>query len=142
MSIQTIHDVEFGAELEPFEPDTSLAAVKPFAEAVGWSHVGGGGRFSSHEDAKKEGLPGALVPGIMSMGFLSSMIHRWAPTGKIEYIDTVFRAPMIADQPAMISAVVTGIDEDEGKCELDLTVKNEAGETRVFGTATVRLPAP
>jgi len=140
MSIQTIQDVEFGEELEAYEPDTSLAAVKPFAEAVGWLHVGGGGRFSSHEDAKKEGLPGALVPGIMSMGYLTSMIHRWAPAGKIEHIDTVFRAPLIADQPATITAVVTDIDADEGQCELDLTVKNDAGETRVFGTATVLLP--
>ena len=42
---------------------------------------------------------------------------------------------MLADNPAIISAVVTDIDEDEGIVELDMTVKNTKDETRVFGTA-------
>ena len=32
------------------------------------------------------------------------------------------------------------IDEDEGIVELDMTVKNTKDETRVFGTAKVKLP--
>ncbi|MDA1074529.1 MAG: hypothetical protein O3A63_07190 [Proteobacteria bacterium] len=137
MSIKTIADVEFGVELPTFDPDTSLATVSAFAEAVGW---GRGGRFTSHEKAKKEGLPGALVPGIMGMGFLTSMIHRWAPTARVTYVDTVFRAPMIADQVAHIGAVVTDVDEETGTVELDVTIKNDKDETRVFGTAKVVLP--
>lgn len=137
MTITTIADVEFGAELEPFVPDTSLATASAVAEAVGW---GGGGRFQDHEKARREGLPGALVPGILAMGFLTALIHRWAPAAKVEHIDTVFRAPLIADQPCSLSAVVTDIDEAAGLVQLDLAVRNEAGETRVFGTANVRLP--
>jgi hypothetical protein len=137
MSIHTIHDVDFGAELEPFEPDTSLVAVRPFAVAVGW---GAGARFDDHEKARKEGLPGALVPGIMAMGFLTTMIHRWSAAAKVEQIDTVFRAPLLADEPCVLAAVVTDIDTDAGLVELDVSVKNSAGETRVFGTARVRLP--
>jgi acyl dehydratase len=137
MSIATIADVEFGAELPPFEPDTSLERTSAFAQAVGW---GLGGRFSDHEKAKKEGFPGALVPGIMAMGFLTSMIHRWSQVAEVVHVDTVFRAPLVADQPCFINAVVTDVDEADGMVELDLTVKNEAGETRVFGTANVRLP--
>ncbi|HEY5646813.1 MAG TPA: hypothetical protein VIS76_12760 [Pseudomonadales bacterium] len=137
MTVSTIAEVEFGAELEPFAPDTSLAATSTFAEAVGW---GLGGRFKDHEAARKEGLPGALVPGIMAMGFLTSMIHRWSPVAQVVHVDTVFRAPMIADEPLSISAVVTDVDEATGVVQLDLTVKNSANETRVFGTANVRLP--
>ena len=137
MSIATIADVEFGAELPPFEPDTSLTATSAFADAVGW---GGGGRFKDHEAARAEGLPGALVPGIMAMGFLTSMIHRWSPVAEVAFVDTVFRAPLIADEPCTISAVITDVDEDEGIVQLDLTVKNLKDETRVFGTANVRLP--
>ncbi len=138
MSVATIQDVEFGVELEPFEPDTSLAATSAFAEAVGWGT--GSGRFSDHEAARKEGFPGALVPGIMNMGFLTSMIHRWSPVAEVVHVDTVFRAPVVADEPCRISAVITDVDEDEGIVELDLTVKNAKDETRVFGTARVRLP--
>lgn len=136
MTISTIHDVEFGAELPMFEPDTSLQNVGAFARAVGW----GGPRFESHEGAKKEGFPGALVPGIMGMGFLTSAIHEWAPGALVEHVDAVFRAPMLADTPAIIGAVVTDIDEDEGIVELDMTVKNTKDETRLFGTARVKLP--
>ncbi|MCZ6643924.1 MAG: hypothetical protein O7F71_20300 [Gammaproteobacteria bacterium] len=137
MSVKTIADVEFGADLPSLQPDTSLSATAAFATAVGW---GRGGRFSDHERARKEGLPGALVPGIMAMGFLTSMIHHWSPAAKIEHIDTVFRAPLLADQPCTINAVVTDIDSEDGLVQLDLTVKNSADETRVFGTANVRLP--
>lgn len=137
MSVDTVADVEFGYELEPFIPDTALTNTKAFADAVAYS---GNGRFEDHEKARAQGLPGALVPGIMGMAFLTSMIHRWSPAAKIEKVDTVFRAPMMADQPLTISAVVTDIDEEEGLVELDLSIKNEADETRVFGTARVRFP--
>ncbi len=138
MIVNAIGDVEFGAELPVFEPDTALVNTSGFADAVGW---GRGGRFKDHEKAQKEGLPGALVPGIMAMGFLTSMIHRWSPMAEIRHIDTVFRAPVLADAPCFISGVVTDIDEEAGIVQLDLLVKNEAVETRVLGMADVRLPA-
>ncbi len=137
MTIDHIADVEFGVELPVFEPDTSLDNVRRFAIAAGWN----GPRFTDHEAARAEGLPGALVPGIMSQGFLAAMIHRWAPSAVIEHVDTVFRAPVIVDERYAISGVVTDIVEDEHLVEIDLTVVNDAGETRVFGTAKVRLPA-
>lgn len=136
MTKQTLQDVEFGEELPAFEPDTSMDNVRVFVKAAGWD----GPRFTDHEAAKKEGLPGALVPGIMSQGFLVAMIHRWAPVAKIAKVDTVFRAPVIVDEKCAITGVVTDIDEDSGIIEIDLTVINEAGETRVFGTASVRMP--
>ena len=136
MSIDTVADVEFGVELPAFTPDTSLANVKRFAIAAGWN----GPRFTDHEAARKEGLPGALVPGIMSQGFLSAMIHHWAPQAEVRLVDTVFRAPCIVDQTYHINGVVTDIDEDNGEVEIDLTVTNDEGETRVFGTAKVLLP--
>ena len=134
--VSTIDDVEFGAELPAFSPDTSVDNIKRFARHVGW----GGPRFTDHEAARKEGFPGALVPGVMSQGFLGAMIHRWAPTSEIIAIDTVFRAPVLADTPHTIAGVVTDIDTEAGTVEIDITIANAAEETRVFGTATVRLP--
>ena len=40
----------------------------------------------------------------------------------------------------IVNAAVTNIDEDEGQVMLDLTIKNDKDETRVFGTATVTIP--
>jgi acyl dehydratase len=136
MSVSNIDDVEFGVELPEFAPDTSLANVRRFVVAAGWN----GPRFTDHEAARKEGLPGALVPGILSQGYLAAMIHRWAPDAFIDNIDTVFRAPVLVDEPHRISGVVTDIETESGTVEIDLTLTNEKGETRVFGTATVKLP--
>ncbi len=135
MAIANLSDVEFGEDLPAFTPDTSLDTVKTFAKLVGW----GGARFSDHEAARKEGLPGAMVPGILSQGYLVAMIHNWAPDAEIKSIDTVFRAPVIADDEHKITGVVTDIDEDQHLVEIDITVTNAKGETRVFGTASVKI---
>jgi acyl dehydratase len=136
MTVETVADVEFGVELPAFVPDTTMANVKRFAVAAGWNAP----RFTDHEAAREQGLPGALVPGIMSQGFLSAMIHNWAPAAEVRLVDTVFRAPCVVDETYNINGVVTDIDEDSGEVEVDLTVTNEAGETRVFGTAKVLIP--
>lgn len=140
MAVSSLKDVEFGEELPTFEPDTSLKTGAAFARLIGWGQ-GMGGRFASHEDAKKEGLPAAMIPGVLSQGYLVAMIHLWAPDAEVKSIDTVFRAPVIADDKHSITGVVTDIDEEHGLIELDLTVANEKGETRVFGTATISLPS-
>ncbi len=134
--ITKLADVEFGETLPTFDPDTTLANVKRFAVAAGWNAP----RFTDHAAARAEGLPGALVPGIMSQGFLSAMIHNWAPGAEVRSVDTVFRAPCVVDERYHINGVVTDIDDDSNEVEIDLTVTNDAGETRVFGTAKITVP--
>ena len=134
--VNKLADVEFGETLPVFEPDTSLANVQRFGTASGWNSP----RFTDHDHAKKEGFPGALVPGIMSQGFLAAMIHRWAPDAQIKNVDTIFRAPVVVDVAHKINGVVTDIDDETALVEIDLTLVNEAGETRVLGTASVGLP--
>ena len=135
-----IKDVEFGEELPVFDPDTSMNNVKAFVKAAHWGGGRGeGSRFTDHEAARREGLPGALIPGIMSQGFLGAMIHRWAPQADLHNLDTVFRAPLLVDDPCHINGVVTDIDEETGEVEIDITITNDAAETRVFGIARVRL---
>lgn len=136
--VDTVDEVSadlFGIELPTFTPDTSLDNMKRFGAHVGW----GSGRFTDHEAARKEGFPGAIVPGVLSQGFLGAMIHRWAPKAQIVNIDTIFRAPVLVDQPHKIKGEVTNVEEDENLIEIDITVMNEAEETRVFGTATIKL---
>jgi len=128
-------EVDFGAELPAFEPDVSLATVRRFAKAAGMTF----GRFTDHEEARKQGLPGAIVPGIMSQGILAALIHRWAPGATIEKIDTVFRAPIPVDSHPVARGVVTDKNDETRTIEIDLTLQNEARETRVVGTATVKL---
>lgn len=137
MTVQRIADVEFGAELPSFDPDLGLENVRRFAKAAGMMAP----RFIDPEGARKEGLPGAMVPGVMSQGVLVAMLHRWAPDAELLSIDTVFRAMVLVDQSHHVKGVVTDVDEAERIAEVDLTIANDAGETRVLGTARVRFPA-
>ena len=134
-SARSYEQVEFGDELPERSPDVSMPTVQRFARAV---HMHAD-RFSSHEAARKAGLPGAIVPGIMSQGILVAMIHEWAPNAEVDRIDTIFRAPLLVDSDPRCKGVVTDKDDETGVIEIDLTVENEAGETRVLGTALIRL---
>ncbi|HTO53002.1 MAG TPA: MaoC family dehydratase [Myxococcota bacterium] len=127
--------MEFGEELPALEPDVSLENVKRFVRAAGMSFE----RFTDHEAARREGLPGAIVPGIMSQGILAALIHRWAPGARILRIDTVFRAPVLVGSRPRATGVITDKDDERGTVEIDLTIQNEAHESPVVGTATVAL---
>jgi acyl dehydratase len=96
-------------------------------------------RFTDHEGARAQGLPGAIVPGVMSQALLAALVHAWAPGCTIRKIDTVFRAPVRVDGTAICRGVVTATDLAAGTIEIDLTISNEAGETPVVGTAVVAL---
>jgi len=128
-------DVEIGDDLPELRPDVSMEKVRRFARAA---HMMAG-RFIDHEEAKAQGLPGAIVPGIMSQALLAAQIHAWAPGCRIRKIDTIFRAQILVDSAPISRGVVTDVDDEERSLEIDLTIVNEAAETRVVGTATVVL---
>ena len=126
-------DVELGDDLPSEQPDISLPKIKQWCDAADQHFP----RFLDHEAARAEGLPGALVPGIMSQSFLLAMIHRWAPGCTVTKIDTVFRGPLVIETSPTISGAVTDTDEDERTAEVDLTIMSEEGRTVVIGTALV-----
>jgi acyl dehydratase len=132
---KSFRDVEFGEELPEIQPDISLDNVKLFAQSA----LMLASRFIDHDAARKAGLPGAIVPGIMSQGILVALIHRWAPNANILNVDTIFRSPLIVDTKPVASGVVTDIDEETKVIEIDLMLKNEKGETPVMGTARISL---
>ena len=128
-------DVELGDELPESHPLVSLEVVQSFCDTARMNF----GRFTDHEQARAEGLPGAIVPGIMSQGLLAAMIHAWAPGCRIRVLDTVFRAPVAVDSSPVCRGAITDTDPASRCVEIDLTIQNETGETRVVGTATVEL---
>ena len=127
-------EIEIGDELGDYEPDVSMECVRRFARAGKMEF----GRFTDHEAARKEGLPGAIVPGVMSQGILAAAVHRWAPGSHIERIDTIFRSPIPVDARVTCRATVTDVDVARRTVEIDLTIATDDAETRVLGTATVR----
>lgn len=127
----TFDEIELGDDLPTEHPDVSLPRIQQWCNAANQQFP----RFLDHEAARAEGLPGALVPGIMSQGFLLALIHRWAPDATVTKIDTVFRGQLIIETELTITGAVTDIDEDARMVEVDLTVTGEDGRTGVIGTA-------
>jgi len=130
---RAFEQIEFGETLPDYAADVSLTNVKRFAKAASMM----AGRFIDHEEARQAGLPGAIVPGIMSQGILVALIHRWLPNAKVLSVDTVFRATVLVDSQPIARGVVTDIDEATRVIELDLMLQNERGETPVVGTARI-----
>ena len=131
-----IEDVELGDELPEEHPDVSLPTVARFVKAAEMDFP----RFTDHDAARAEGLPGAVIPGIMSQAQIAAMIHRWAPGCTIVSLDTVFRNSMVVGTPVVCRGAVTDVGGD-GVIEIDVTILSEAtGATGVLGTARVVLP--
>tara|TARA_B100000579_G_C22705324_1_gene791797 strand:- start:474 stop:890 length:417 start_codon:yes stop_codon:yes gene_type:complete len=133
-AISSFDDVELGDELPTETPDVSMEQVTRFCHSA--KHLFE--RFTDHDAARKEGFPGAIVPGIMSQGLLAAMIHKWAPGCVIKSIDTVFRGSLIVDSTITMTGAVTDTDDDDRTVELDLTISAEDGRTGVIGTAMVQ----
>ena len=108
-SPRSFDEIEIGDELTA-NPDVSMECVRRFVRATGMMTA----RFTDHEGARKQGLPGAIVPGIMSQGILAALIHRWACGSQIQRIDTIFRAPVIVDSQPLARGVVTEKNPETG----------------------------
>jgi acyl dehydratase len=133
--VTTFAEAELGDELPETHPDVSLERVKTFVQAANMDFP----RFTDDAAAKAEGLPGALVPGIMSQGLLAAMIHQWAPGSRIKVLDTVFRFPVLVGSTPRCSGAITDTDEDTKTVTIDLTLTSQTGETSLMGTAVVEL---
>ena len=136
MAVRSFDSIEVGDDLPEVKPDVSMSRVRNFCASAGHSFS----RFTDHEKARAQGLASAIVPGIMSQALLTSIIHGWARGADIQFIDTVFRAPIPVDSQPIFRGVVTDVSAADNTVELDLLLLNEAGETRVMGTARVRIP--
>ncbi len=96
-------------------------------------------RFTDDEGARREGLPGMITPGNMSMGLISTYLERWAGPGTLRRLGTTFRGLLLPDRTIRICGVVTQRDDAARSVEVDVWIENEDGERSVIGTATLVL---
>ncbi len=131
-------DIEVGDELEELEICPSTEDVVRYVKVARMESR----RFTDDEYARGEGLGGAIIPGNMSLGFLSRMVAEFFPLGTVKTLTANFRATVPHNIPLLCSGVVTEKQEENGEnlvyCDLVLT--NEDGDRYVQGTAQVALP--
>ena len=94
-------------------------------------------RFTDDEGARREGLPGMITPGNMSMGLISTYLERWAGPRALRRLGTTFRGLLLPDRTIRIRGVVTQRDDSTRMVEVDVWIESDEGERLVIGTATV-----
>jgi acyl dehydratase len=124
-----------GDELGPVAHFLSKDQVREYARAVDHYFP----RFTDDEAARREGLPGMITPGNMSMGLLTTLIDSWAGPGRLRRLGVTFRGLVLPDRTIRLCGAVTQKDDDARTVELDVWIESDEGERLVIGTATVAL---
>ncbi len=142
-------DVEFGDEIGPLlkhptsehvQAFLSVWSTRPTSSPEGSQMIG---RFTSAEEAGKEGLAGPIIPGNMSQAFLAQLLTDWmGPEGRLVSLDVNFRRPAHHGQELRCVGLVTDKREEDGRSivKLDVYVENPEGDRPVQGVAEVSLP--
>jgi acyl dehydratase len=124
-----------GDELGPIELHLPADQVRAYARAADIYFP----RFTDDEAAKREGLPGMIAPGNMSMGLLTTLIDDWAGPGGLRRLGTTFRAIVRPERTIRLCGAVTEKHDDTRTVELDVWIESDEGDRLVIGTATVAL---
>ena len=135
--MKSFADVTIGDTLGPSEHFVSKDQCRAFARAGGIEAP----RFMDDEGAKKEGLPGMILPGNMSLGLLSKFVTDWIGVeggARLIRMSTTYRVPVQPDHTLTISGFVTHSTASERTAEIDVWIENEEAERLVTGTATVQ----
>ena len=132
-------DVELGSEIGPRELVATDEKVADFCRLWGNPLPN---RFTDQATAAAAGLPGPIIPGVMSMAIMSQALTDWAGPQALKDLDLVFRQPAPHNRPLLISATVTDTRQENGEnlVECDVMMTGPAGERYVGGTALLALP--
>ncbi len=131
-------EVEIGDEIGPVERIVSVAQVTEFTRI--WGAETGVSRFTDGEVARSEGLPGAIVPGAMTIALMSQLLTGWSPGITLRKLDVVFRQMVFHDTLLYIRVAVTDKAEaDGGRLECDVVMEDAEGARLAIGRATVEL---
>jgi acyl dehydratase len=131
-------DTQTGDALGPAEMYLSKDQVRAYARATGmWVP-----RFTDDEGARKEGLPGMITPGNMSLAILSKLVTDWIGSSgaKMTRLGTTYRQPVLPDHSIVLQGFITHKNDEERTVEMDVWIESDEGDRLVIGTATVQFP--
>lgn len=128
-------DVQIGSAIGPEEIFISKDQTRAYAHA---NHLPAP-RFTDDEGAKKEGLPGMILPGNMSLALLAKLVTDWIGAGPARMIrlGTTYRIPVQPDRTLTLQGFITNTYPDTKQCEIDIWIEDEEAQRLVTGTATV-----
>jgi acyl dehydratase len=130
--------IDIGYELPVLRVTLSSEQVRRYAVAARMP----GPRFMTDEGARKEGLPGQIVPGNLSMSLFSRLIASAFPGARLQRLNATFRGLVRPGGALAVHGVVTEKHARDGGdyVHCDLVLESAEGDRLVTGTATVYLP--
>lgn len=131
----TFEEVRIGTPIGPEHIFVSKDQCRRYARACALDFP----RFTDDEAAKKEGLPGMILPGNMSLGLLTKFVTDWIGDSgaKLVRLGTTYRVPVQPGHTVTLQGFVTHTYPEQRQCEIDIWIENEESERLVTGTATV-----
>jgi len=140
MSQTYFEDVDPGDEIGPLVKEPTKEQILAY---VSLSEVRMG-RFTSDQAAQGEGLRGIIVPGNMSMSFVSQLLSDWAgEQGRLTKLEVNFRRMVEPGDRLQCKATITDMETVDGEniVTLDAFIENQNGDRPIQGTAQVILPS-
>ncbi len=130
-------DIEPGDDLPAREVDLDGSWITDHARAMDRAAP----RFTDDAGARREGLPGQIMPGAMSIGLLTSTLLAWAPGARLVRIGTTFRGLVRAGGRARILGMVIDTDHATRRVECEMWMQDAtSGDRLVVGTMTLEFP--
>jgi len=131
-------EIEIGHEIPRLEITLSGDDVRRYATTANMP----GPRFISDEVARKEGLPGQILPGNMSMALVARMVSDWLPEARLAKLGVTFRGIVEPKKPIVCRGFVTDRRESGSHVELECDViLEQGGERRITGLAVIEIAA-
>ena len=131
--------LDFGDDLEPLRLTLASEQIGDYVRAANQVAP----RFLSDEGGRKDGLPGQIAPGNMSLALFSRLLESAAGGAEVLRVSATFRSFVQPCVALVVSGVVTDVVEQNGgrQLECDLMIETEAGDRLVTGTGTIFLPS-
>ena len=135
--MSSFEQINIGDTLGPLDLIVSKDQCRNYAKIMGMGEIAG--RFTDDAAAKKEGLPGMILPGNMSLGLLSKLVTDWigSSNAALTRISTTYRVPVQPDHTLTLHGFITNKNPADRTAEVDVWIENEEAERLVTGTATI-----
>lgn len=134
------NDVNLGDALPTLVRQPTPEAVRAFVKV--WTPERGASRFTDDATAKADGFPKAIVPGILSMSYVSQVILGWADNLELRKLDVIYRGLIFHNEKLTCAGVVTDKQVQDGQplIHVDLYMERENGERPLTASALVVVP--
>ncbi|MGH7948683.1 MAG: MaoC family dehydratase [Candidatus Binataceae bacterium] len=136
--MKKFEDLKIGDTLGPLHVTVSKDRTRGYAKAFSLDAP----RFTDDEGARKEGLPGMILPGNMSLALLTKLLTEWIGTSgaRLLRLGTTYRQFVQPDHPLTLQGFVTHANPEDRIAEIDVWIETGDADRLVIGTATVQFP--